>query len=103
MVEVSPLALALAQQISGVRRSDNIDDRRKEHFGSFPQSPQMPNVFDGGDMTMLDWKSDFLPVPSASRLSDDAGANILQGRINQYLAERQSPMFGSLPSFALNR
>lgn len=74
------------------RRSENIEDRRKEKFNSFPQAPQMPNVF--GDALgenvppALDWRTDYAMPLQQDELSDQAGAGILQKQIDQYLAER---------------
>lgn len=70
------------------RRSENIEDRRKEHFNSFPQAPQKPNVFSDGLMIGLDRDADFASILPKNQLSDDAGAQILDDRIQRYLAER---------------
>lgn len=106
MAEVSPLARAFA---SDFRRSDNIEDRRKEHFLSLPQAPQIPNVFADNisgfqGMTNLNWQTDFAPQPQPNNLSDEAGANILQSMIDKYLADRSpNPSFGSMPAMALGQ
>lgn len=76
------------------RRSENIEDRRKEHFLSLPQSPQKPNVFGdstfGYDMGMknLDPTEDFAPVPARNALSLALGSGELDKMRRDYLAER---------------
>lgn len=74
------------------RRSENIEDRRKEKFLSFPQPPQMPNVFGDslGEQTppSLDWRTDYAQ-PQIGMLANHAGVGILQSLIDKYLLARQ--------------
>jgi hypothetical protein len=88
-------ALMGADQFSDFRASDNIEDRRKEKFNSFPQAQQMPNVFGdpltGYDHGLLNLKrDDFMPQPAQpGQLSNNAGAGNLDELIRLYLAARQ--------------
>jgi hypothetical protein len=73
----------------GLRRSENIEDRRKERFMSLPHAPQMPNVFLSGDMTGLNFRTDFAPVPpKGTVLSNQLGAEQLDTLIRQYFLDR---------------
>jgi hypothetical protein len=72
-----------------MKLSENIEDRRREKFGSFPQAPQLPNVFaDDALLTGLG-RDDFTPIQDTP-LSAQAGAPDLQAMIDQYLAMRAS-------------
>lgn len=82
------------EKYADLRRSDNVEDRRKEHFQSLPQVKQKPNVF--GDptfgyeygMTNLDPNEDFAPVPARNSLSQSLGSGVLDAARQKYLAER---------------
>jgi hypothetical protein len=85
-------ALLGAPKYDELRRSDNIEDRRKEHFNSFPQPFQPMNVFaPEGLMTNLDWRRDFAPMQNTpTPLSQQAGANSLDDLLKLYYAQRGS-------------
>lgn len=74
------------------RRSDNIEDRRKEHFQSFPQAAQAPNVFLPDGLMAGMAKTDFAPVPPANQLSTALGSPVLDQLMRQYFLDRGNSM-----------
>ena len=81
--------------VSGFRRSHNMEDRRKDKrpdLNVWPRSELMlPNVFEdnGGLLTGLPADSFATQPKRPTNLSVQAGANMLQSLLDKYFTDRQ--------------
>lgn len=78
-----------AMDSSKFKSSSEIEDRRKEHFNSFPQSPQMQNVFEMGDgtMTALNPNFDDFIKSGETKLGNELGVGDLNPTLIHPIAD----------------